>query len=106
MIDLIPLSGIAIQSLLALYFQVLTGPLLESVYDNKWYNDEMQGKEEAYYVGYDSLRLGLVRMRQLRMPNESCTIPSDFQSQIKTCYGPYTIGSEDTSPYGPENSTA
>lgn len=87
-------------------FEVLRGPLLESLYEDRWYNDEDHGEGESFYVDYDSLRLGLVRIRQLRMPNNSCIVPKDFSSQIKTCYGNYIMGSEDTEPFGPNNSTA
>ncbi|VDD75321.1 unnamed protein product [Mesocestoides corti] len=87
-------------------WKVVRGPLFEELYENKWYNDEFMDLNETYYIGYESVRLGLVRIRQLRMPSNSCVIPDDFSSQIKTCYATYVMGQEDRAPYGPKNSTA
>ncbi|VDL91743.1 unnamed protein product [Schistocephalus solidus] len=86
--------------------KVLKGPLLANIYLDKWYNGDVQSGEQVYFIAYDALLLGLPRLRQLRMASNSCTIPQDFQSQISKCYNAYTVGTEDTSAFGPKNSTA
>ncbi|VDL62075.1 unnamed protein product [Hymenolepis diminuta] len=88
------------------YWNVLRGPLLDVLYDNVWYNEAQVTSNDSYFIGYESLRLGLIRIRQGRMGNHSCTIPNDFAQQITTCYGTYRTGLEETSPFGPANSTA
>lgn len=80
--------------------------MIDVLYDNKWYNDKLVTNDSSYFIGYESIRLGMVRMRQVRMSNNSCSIPEDFAEQITTCYGTYAIGSEDKTTYGPGNSTA
>ncbi|VDN98329.1 unnamed protein product [Rodentolepis nana] len=88
------------------YWKVLRGPLLDVLYDDVWYNEAKIASDDSYFIGYESLRLGLIRIRQQRMGNQSCSIPKDFAQQITTCYGTYRIGLEETSPFGPANSTA
>ncbi|CDS43464.1 polycystic kidney disease protein 2 [Echinococcus multilocularis] len=88
------------------YWDVLKGPLIHTLYDNQWYNSKLISGNDTYYLGYESVRLGLIRIRQVRVTNHSCSIPDDFAQQITSCYGVYSDGIEDRSTYGPGNSTA
>ncbi|KAL5965302.1 Polycystin-2 [Taenia solium] len=88
------------------YWNVLMDPLISTLYENKWYNSRIISGNDSYYLGYDSVRLGLIRIRQVRVTNHSCSIPVDFAKQITTCYGVYSAATEDRSTYGPGNSTA
>ena len=72
----------------------------------EWYNGRNMTGEDFGYVYYENKILGVPRIRQLRVRNDSCVIPSDFQDQIKLCYGPYSEGNEDKSKFGLMNGTA
>uniref|UniRef100_A0A0R3W376 PKD_channel domain-containing protein n=1 Tax=Taenia asiatica TaxID=60517 RepID=A0A0R3W376_TAEAS len=86
--------------------KVLADPLISTLYENKWYNSRIISGNDSYYLGYDSVRLGLIRIRQVRVTNHSCSIPVDFAKQITTCYGVYSAANEDRSTFGPGNSSA
>ena len=49
---------------------------------------------------YENRLLGLPRLRQLRVHNESCTVHSDFQNAIKQCFAAYDSSIEDKDPFG------
>jgi len=44
--------------------------------------------------------LGFARMRQLRVRNDSCSVFPSFSRYRTVCYGPYSVDSEDTRPFG------
>ena len=78
--------------------------LVPQMYDwNVWYDaDEtpLTGKQlpkegEGIYVLFENKLLGLPRIRQLRVKNNSCEIPADFANDIKTCYDNYHPDIED-----------
>jgi len=50
---------------------------------------------------YENRVLGLARMRQLRVKNDSCEVHRDFQNAIRNCWGPYTEAIEDKSDFLP-----
>ena len=50
---------------------------------------------------YENRMLGLPRIRQLRVHNDSCEVHPDFQSAIRFCYAKYTEDVEDRSNFGP-----
>jgi polycystin 2 len=45
--------------------------------------------------------LGVPRIRQLRVKNDSCKIPTVFQESITVCYDHYSPEIEDESEFGP-----
>ena len=45
--------------------------------------------------------LGVPRLRQLRVTNMSCSVPSKFKDAIKVCYNHYSSGIEDRASFGP-----
>ena len=49
---------------------------------------------------YENRLLGLPRLRQIRVKNDSCLVHPDFQNAIKQCYGPYSESNEDMEPFG------
>jgi hypothetical protein len=53
------------------------------------------------YVGNENFVLGLVRLRQLRVRNDSCVIPDDFKNEIAECFSDYASSLEEKRPYGP-----
>lgn len=44
--------------------------------------------------------LGVPQLRQLRVTNSSCSVPTNFKEVIKVCYDSYSSGIEDESPFG------
>ncbi|XP_057670918.1 polycystin-2 isoform X2 [Diorhabda carinulata] len=50
--------------------------------------------------------LGVPRMRQLKVRNDSCIIHEYFRKFFLTCYGGYSEASEDKEEFGPRNGTA
>ena len=70
---------------------------------NQWYDVdgsalkgvEKPAKEDDNYILYENKLLGVPRIRQLRVKNNSCEIPADFANDIKTCYENYHEDIED-----------
>ncbi|KAF5406231.1 Polycystin 2 like 1 transient receptor potential cation channel [Paragonimus heterotremus] len=88
-------------------WQVIQNPVMDAWYDNTWYNGQpIWLDEEHLSVRYDNHLIGVPRLRQLRVSYNSCVVPVDFRKDIKECYGPYSISSEDRSPFGMKNGTA
>ncbi|KAA0196751.1 Polycystin 2 [Fasciolopsis buskii] len=88
------------------FWKVLQGPVMEALYDNHWYNNAPMRDDERLSIGYDNLLIGIPRLRQLRMPSNSCLIPMDFRDDIKECYGQYDQTKEDTTAFGLQQGTA
>jgi hypothetical protein len=51
----------------------------------------------------DNLLLGVPALRQLRVRNNSCSVPSDFASLVPSCFAGYSPGDEQTTAFGPGN---
>ena len=80
--------------------------MLGSLYFESWYNGRNMSDSEKGYIFYENKILGVPRIRQLRVRNDSCIIQSDFQDTIKLCYAPYSEGVEDKSAFGLMNGSA
>ncbi len=82
---------------------MLSGPVLNGLYDQKWYNGENLTQNQYGYILFENKILGLPRLRQLRVTNHSCIVHKKFQSTIPECYGPYSTSKENRSSYAPNN---
>ena len=82
--------------------------MLPGLYGNweSWYNNANMSVDTYGYIYYENKLQGVPRLRQIRVRNNSCIVPSDFKDQIKVCYGPYSSGGEDTASFGLMNGTA
>ncbi|CAF2744244.1 unnamed protein product [Rotaria sp. Silwood2] len=87
------------------FWNVISGPVLNGLFDQKWYNGENLTEGQYGYVLFENKILGLPRLRQLRVTNHSCTVHQKFQTSIRECYGPYSTSKENRSSYVPENDT-
>ena len=61
------------------------------------------------YVATSTTRtnlMGVPRVRQVRVRNDSCIIPDDYKDQIKTCYSSYSDSTESKYAFGEMNGTA
>jgi len=76
------------------------------LYPDQWYNSQNYTENELGYVLHENKLLGAVRLRQMRVSNDSCIIPDDFKEYISNCYDNYDSGVEDKHPFGLMNGTA
>ena len=86
--------------------QFAKGPLVDGLYWETWYNNKNVSEEELGYIFYENKLLGVPRIRQLKVKNDSCAIHEDFKSQINNCYDSYAAAIEDKNPFGLMNGTA
>ncbi|KAK2098820.1 Polycystic kidney disease 2-like 1 protein [Saguinus oedipus] len=89
-----------------LVVQFAQGPLLDSLYWTKWYNNQSLGHGSHSFIYYENLLLGVPRLRQLKVRNDSCVVHEDFREDILSCYDVYSPDKEEQLPFGPLNGTA
>uniref|UniRef100_A0A8C2U7Y5 Polycystin 2 like 1, transient receptor potential cation channel n=1 Tax=Coturnix japonica TaxID=93934 RepID=A0A8C2U7Y5_COTJA len=83
------------------------GPLLDNLYWTKWYNNEsLAAHNTQSYIYYENLLLGVPRMRQLKVKNNSCVVHDDFKEEISGCYDVYSEDKEEKVSFGLINGTA
>ncbi|KDR07763.1 polycystic kidney disease 2-like 1 protein isoform X2 [Zootermopsis nevadensis] len=72
--------------------------------------DSIYGKSEndthQAFVLQDSKLVGVPRLRQVRVRNDSCVVRQSLNRSIELCYEPYSHAYEDTKPFWPGNGTA
>lgn len=87
--------------------QYAQGPLLDNLYWTKWYNNEsLAAHSTQSYIYYENLLLGVPRMRQLKVKNNSCVVHDDFKEEISGCYDVYSEDKEERISFGLINGTA
>ena len=103
---------------MGLFWQFAENDLLDGLYWETWYNkgykraevlcpDGVVAKQPCRVppsdrnIMYENRMLGLPRMRQLKVRNNSCPIHPDFANAIKVCYAPYTVDAEEHEPFLP-----
>ncbi|XP_009693008.1 PREDICTED: polycystic kidney disease 2-like 1 protein [Cariama cristata] len=83
------------------------GPLLDNLYWTKWYNNEsLAAHSTQSYIYYENLLLGVPRMRQLKVKNNSCVVHNDFKEEVSGCYDVYSEDKEERVSFGLVNGTA
>ncbi|XP_061439044.1 polycystin-2 isoform X2 [Rhineura floridana] len=87
------------------FWKFSEGPLLDGLYWEMWYNNKTVAENRSF-IYHENLLLGVPRIRQLKVRNGTCSIPEDLKDEIKDCYDVYSVGNEDTAPFGPLNGTA
>lgn len=70
--------------------------MLDGLYWEKWYNNDPVSQEEMNFLYYENKMLGVPRLRQLRVRDDSCTVHDDFKDEIASCYASYATSIEDT----------
>ncbi|XP_053307032.1 polycystic kidney disease 2-like 1 protein [Spea bombifrons] len=93
-------------SSMADFWSYSQGPLLGGLYWTKWYNNASLDNSPNSFIYYENLLLGVPRLRQLKVENNSCVVHKDFQEDITGCYDVYSKDKEDKSPFGLFNGTA
>ena len=79
---------------------------MNGLYWEEWYNGEELADDEKGYIYYENKVMGLARLRQLKVRNDTCEIPEDFENEIKECFASYAPANEDINDFGPGNGTA
>ncbi len=70
-------------------------PLMDGLYWETWYNGQNVSESESNMIFYENKMLGVPRIRQLKVRNDSCTVHDDFKNEIKQCYDTYAESIED-----------
>ncbi|XP_005407753.1 PREDICTED: polycystic kidney disease 2-like 1 protein isoform X6 [Chinchilla lanigera] len=101
-------TGVSFQAIssMADFWDFSQGPLLNSLYWTKFYNNQSLGHGSHSFIYYENLLLGVPRLRQLRVRNDSCVVHEDFREDILSCYNVYSPDKEEQRPFGPLNGTA
>uniref|UniRef100_A0A3Q1IC67 EF-hand domain-containing protein n=1 Tax=Anabas testudineus TaxID=64144 RepID=A0A3Q1IC67_ANATE len=101
-------SGVSFQSIgtMADFWTFAQGPLLDGLYWNTWYNNQSMNNGDQSFIYYENMLLGVPRIRQIKIKNNSCSIPKDFQDEIMGCYDVYNEKKEDDLSFGLINGTA
>ena len=76
-------------------FQFSESSLMDGLYWEKWYNDDPVSTDELNFLYYENKMLGVPRLRQLKVRDDSCTVHDDFKKEIKNCYASYASSIED-----------
>ncbi|XP_078497207.1 polycystin-2-like protein 1 [Lissotriton helveticus] len=101
-------NGVTFQSIgsMADFWTFAQGPLLDGLYWTKWYNNQSLDQSTQSFIFYENLLLGVPRIRQLKVQNNSCVVHTDFRDDISGCYDVYSKEKEDTNIFGLLNGTA
>ncbi|KAG9344332.1 hypothetical protein JZ751_011001, partial [Albula glossodonta] len=102
-------TGVKFQSISSMA-DLWDGPLLDGLYWTKWYNNQSlpsttQSNGQSF-IFYENLLLGVPRIRQLKVTNNSCKVHKDFRQNITGCFDVYSNQKEDTFVFGLINGTA
>jgi len=96
-------------------FDWMGGPLQDGLYADEYYNDlEVPDDRRGYVMSYNKV-VGKVRLRQLRVRRDGCSLSSSVRQSgtlldgtarqrqlIDYCYPPYDLLAKDDQPFGPE----
>ncbi|XP_040837280.1 polycystic kidney disease 2-like 2 protein isoform X1 [Ochotona curzoniae] len=83
------------------FWKFMEGPLLEGLYWDSWYNNQrLYNLNNSSRIYYENILLGVPRVRQLKVRNNTCKVYSSFQSLMHECYDKYTSKNEDLSEFG------
>nr|XP_014341844.1 PREDICTED: polycystic kidney disease 2-like 1 protein isoform X2 [Latimeria chalumnae] len=101
-------SGVTFKTISSMtdFWTYAQGPLLDGLYWTKWYNNDSLMYSPHSFIYYENLLLGVPRIRQVKVQNNSCTVHQDFKHDIFGCYDVYREDKEDKSEVGNINGTA
>ncbi|XP_029962580.1 polycystic kidney disease 2-like 1 protein [Salarias fasciatus] len=101
-------SGVKFQSIgsMADFWTYAEGPLLDGLYWTKWYNNQSLDNGDQSFIYYENMLLGVPRMRQIKIKNNSCKVHTDFQDEITSCFDVYNQKKEEDLSFGLINGTA
>ncbi|XP_069755503.1 polycystin-2-like protein 1 [Narcine bancroftii] len=93
-------TGVTFQTIrsMADFWNYAQGPLLNGLYWTKWYNNDLISHGPHSFIYYENMLLGVPRIRQIKVMNNSCIVHKDFRKDIFGCYDIYTADNENKSP--------
>ncbi|XP_058507894.1 polycystin-2-like protein 1 [Solea solea] len=101
-------SGVRFQSIGTMtdFWIYAQGPLLDGLYWTKWYNNQSLESGERSFIYYENMLLGVPRVRQIKIKNNSCKVHTDFAEEITGCFDVYNEKKENDLGFGLINGTA
>ncbi|XP_070697713.1 polycystin-2-like protein 1 [Pempheris klunzingeri] len=101
-------SGVKFQSISTMvdFWTFAQGPLLDGLYWTKWYNNQSLDSGDQSFIYYENMLLGVPRMRQIKIMNNSCKVHKDFRDEITACFHVYNEKKEDDLSFGLINGSA
>ncbi|KAM9804248.1 polycystin-2-like protein 1 [Neosynchiropus ocellatus] len=101
-------SGVKFQSIssMADFWTYSREPLLDGLYWTRWYNNQSMHNGDQSFIYYENMLLGVPRMRQIKIKNNSCNVHTDFRDEISGCYDVYNDRKEEEEQFGLINGTA
>ncbi|XP_064116177.1 polycystin-2-like [Macrobrachium nipponense] len=83
------------------FWRYTENTLLDGLYWEYWYDAaQTVTEEDDRNILYENRLLGVPRIRQVRVRNDSCVVPDDFKGAIRQCFDVYSPSAEDKSPFG------
>eukprot|EP00743_Colponemidia_sp_Colp-15_P003852 GILK01004157.1.p1 GENE.GILK01004157.1~~GILK01004157.1.p1 ORF type:complete len:721 (+),score=95.98 GILK01004157.1:101-2263(+) len=84
---------------------------MENVFDESWYNGDAYDSNRTYNIALQNRLLWSIRLRQVRMQNNSCSLPEktvkhmadSSQAYLYPCIDAYSASLQETTPWGPGN---
>ncbi|XP_028573959.2 polycystin-2-like protein 2 isoform X1 [Podarcis muralis] len=93
-------------SSIADFWQFIEGPLLDGLdWGTSYNNDSTTDERNTTLIYYENLLLGVPRIRQLKVRNNTCSIYPSFRAFMKECYGKYQYLHEDRQSFGFKNAS-
>ena len=76
------------------------GPLLNGLYFDTWYDLSNTSSDNLGYIFYQNKLLGMPRIMQVRVRNQSCRLSSQAKQMVGACIAQYSDSVMDTEPFG------
>lgn len=98
-------NGVAFNSITKIedFWAFVEEPLLDGLYWEHWYNGDSLPANETGYIFFENKLLGVPRVRQVKVRNDSCVIHRDFRDDIQGCYQNFDAANEETREFGAFN---
>lgn len=77
----------------------LEGPFLQFVLAEEQDSGRPIAPADLHFLNQHNRLGGGVRLRQVRMPPDSCDVPSGYRSVVTRCYADYDSGEESRAPF-------
>jgi len=82
------------------FWTYMEGPLVDHLYVEELYHDVPLHDDEKGFVYFHHRLLGLVRIRQMRVRDDSCSIAPEFSTILNRCYAELSPSTEDRRTFG------
>ena len=66
-----------------IHLTIILGPLMDGIYWETFYNGDKIPDDQTGYIFFENKLLGVPRIRQVKVRNDSCVVHRDFADDIK-----------------------